>query len=117
MEVDCNLINQNGIDPREAEDYKLNHGTLKGFPGAEEYTGESLLYEECDILVPAAAEKVITKENAAKLNCKILAEAANGPTTPAADKILLDRNILVIPGRLFGRESFKLLLLNFLATD
>lgn len=97
MEVDCNLYNPNGMDPREIEDYKLNNGTLKGFPGAEEYTGESLLYETCDILVPAAMEKVITKENAHKLNCKILAEAANGPTTPAADKILLDKNVLVIP--------------------
>lgn len=100
MEVDCNLFNQNGIDPREAEDYKLLHGSMKGFPGAEEYQGESLLYEECDILVPAAMEKVITKDNAEKVNCKILAEAANGPTTPAADKILLERNVLVIPGRL-----------------
>jgi glutamate dehydrogenase (NAD(P)+) len=97
MELDCNLYNVNGMDPREIEDYKLSHGTLKGFPGAEEYNGESLLYETCDILVPAAMEKVITKENAHKLNCKILAEAANGPTTPAADKILLDKNVLVIP--------------------
>lgn len=78
MEVDCNLFNPNGIDPREAEDYKLVHGTMKGFPGAEEYKNESLLYEECDILVPAAMEKVITSENADKINCKILAEAANG---------------------------------------
>uniref|UniRef100_A0A3G5ANZ7 glutamate dehydrogenase [NAD(P)(+)] n=1 Tax=Tetranychus truncatus TaxID=93132 RepID=A0A3G5ANZ7_9ACAR len=97
MEIDCNIFNPNGMDPREVEDWKLNHGTLKDFPGAEEYKGESLLYEPCDILVPAATEKCITKENAHKINCKILAEAANGPTTPAADKILLDRNILVIP--------------------
>lgn len=96
-EVDCSIFNPNGIDPRELEDWKLAHNTIKGFPGAEEYQGEDIIFEECDIFVPAAIEKVIRKSNAQKLKCRIIAEAANGPTTPAADKVLIDRNILVIP--------------------
>uniref|UniRef100_T1IXS4 glutamate dehydrogenase [NAD(P)(+)] n=1 Tax=Strigamia maritima TaxID=126957 RepID=T1IXS4_STRMM len=96
-EYDGSIYNGNGIDPREIEDWKLAHKTITGFPGAEEYSGEDLMFEECDILIPAAIEKVITKSNADKLKCKIVGEAANGPTTPAADKILIDRKILVVP--------------------
>ncbi|KAH9402834.1 glutamate dehydrogenase [Tyrophagus putrescentiae] len=97
LEYDGSIFNPEGMDPKELEEYKTNNGTIQGFPGASPYQGENLMFEKCDIFVPAAMEKVITKENAHKLNCKIIAEAANGPTTPAADRILMERNILIIP--------------------
>lgn len=102
QEIDGAIYNANGIDPRELEDFKLDHGTISGFPGAEDYSKregakESIMYEECDILIPAAAEKAITAENAHLLNCRIVAEAANGPITPAADKILQEKNVLILP--------------------
>jgi len=94
------LYNEKGIDVGAADQYAKEHGgVLKGFPGAGEIDPAELLTMPCDVLVPAALESVITKENAAKLRCRILAEAANGPTTPEADLILAERwsEIFVIP--------------------
>jgi len=94
------LYNEQGIDVNAADKYAQAHGgVLKGFPGAGEIDPKELLTMPCDILVPAALEGVITGENAGKLQCRILAEAANGPTTPEADLILGERwnEIFMIP--------------------
>uniref|UniRef100_A0A8C5D489 Glutamate dehydrogenase n=1 Tax=Gadus morhua TaxID=8049 RepID=A0A8C5D489_GADMO len=95
-EMDGSIWNPNGIDPKELEDYKLANGTVVGFPNSTPYEG-SILEADCDILIPAASEKQLTQRNAHKIKAKIIAEGANGPTTPAADKIFLERNIMVIP--------------------
>jgi glutamate dehydrogenase (NAD(P)+) len=92
------LHNANGIDLRKLEEHVGRERTVAGFAGAEAISNEALLTLPCDILVPAALERQITGTNAAKIQCRILAEAANGPTTPEADVILDQRpEIFVIP--------------------
>ncbi|EDY18393.1 Glu/Leu/Phe/Val dehydrogenase [Chthoniobacter flavus Ellin428] len=88
-----------GIDVHAAEKYANEHGSLAGFTEADTIDPDELLIQPCDVLVPAAVEGVITEKNAGQLRCRILAEAANGPTTPAADRILFERwnEIFVIP--------------------
>ena len=89
--------NPQGIDPSEILDYKTKTSTVKGFPKAKFISNKDLLEIECDVLVPAALEGVITKKNANNIKAKIIAEAANGPTTPEADEILFQKRVFVIP--------------------
>ncbi|MFW6409885.1 MAG: Glu/Leu/Phe/Val family dehydrogenase [Halanaerobiales bacterium] len=89
--------NPDGMDPVELKEYKEENGTVKGFPGSEDIGNEELLTLDCDIMIPAALENVITEENAADIKAKLISEAANGPTTPEADKILHENGNLVVP--------------------
>jgi glutamate dehydrogenase (NAD(P)+) len=96
-DVSTGIHNEKGIDIAAAQAWVDQHKTLAGFPGGEPISNGELLQLPCDILVPAALQNQITQENAGKLQCKILAEGANGPTTLEADEILNDRGIFVIP--------------------
>lgn len=90
--------NSKGIDIHDALRHVRQNGTLHGYEGAEPITNEELLLLKCTVLVPAALERVITEDNASKLKCRFLAEAANGPTTTEADKIIEERgDIELIP--------------------
>ena len=89
--------NSRGIDPMKAVRYKERAGTVVGMPGTSRLSNEDLLELKCDILIPAALENVITLENADRVKAKIVAEAANGPTTPHADEILARKGVFLLP--------------------
>ncbi len=92
------LYNANGIDLDELDTYLAETRSTVGFKGAEPVSNDQLLLIPCDVLVPAALERQITADNAAKIQCRILAEGANGPTTPEADAVIAQRpEIFVIP--------------------
>ena len=78
-------------------EHKQKKGSVVGFPGSKKVSTEELLTTKCDILVPGALENQITAKIAKKLKCKIIAEAANGPTLPEADPIIYKKKIIVIP--------------------
>jgi glutamate dehydrogenase (NAD(P)+) len=96
-EYDGGLYNKNGLDIDALLTHRHRNGTITGFKGAEAHDPLDLLTTDCDILVPAATENVITSRNADKIKARIIAEGANGPTTAVADDILADKNIFVIP--------------------
>jgi glutamate dehydrogenase (NAD(P)+) len=89
--------NAAGLDVQALDAHVSKYGGVAGFPGGSLIANEDLLKIKCDILIPAALEGQIDGEVAARLNCRILAEAANGPTTASGDKVLRDSDILVIP--------------------
>src|SRR3989454_5215415 len=91
------LYNPKGVDVPAAFAHKRDTGSLDGLKGAEQITNDELLVLDCDVLVPCALEQVITDDNADKVKAKMVVEGANGPITPAADSILEDRGMLVLP--------------------
>jgi glutamate dehydrogenase (NAD(P)+) len=96
-DVSGGYYNDNGIDIPGANAYVQEHGTLEGYRGGDRVTNDALLESPCDVLVPAALEKQLTIENASRIRAKLIAEGANGPTTPEADHIFQQRGITVIP--------------------
>jgi glutamate dehydrogenase (NAD(P)+) len=89
--------NENGLDIAKMIDYARQHKTIDGFPGGEPIENEQLFSLDVDILVPAALENQITMENASLIKAKIIAEGANGPTTPDAHRVLHERGVFVVP--------------------
>jgi glutamate dehydrogenase/leucine dehydrogenase len=91
------IYNKNGLNPYKVMEYKNKNGKVIGYENSKDITNEELLKIECDILIPAAIENQLTKENANDVKAKIIVEGANGPTTPEADKIFEEKKIFVIP--------------------
>jgi len=91
------IYNSNGIDPKEAFEHKRKMGSVIGFEGTENITNKELLELDVDILMAAALESQITRENADRIKAKLIAEVANGPTTPEADEILYKNGKFIIP--------------------
>jgi len=91
------IYNSNGLNVPHVLEYWQQNRSFEGYPDVEHVSNKDLLEIECDVLAPCATENQITSENADRIKCKILAEGANGPTTPKADKILHEKGIFVIP--------------------
>ncbi len=91
------ITNPHGLDIPAVMRWVAENQFLEGFPEAEPIDGEAILELECDVLVPAAREEQITDLNADRLKCKLVVEGANGPTTPAADRILAEHGVNVVP--------------------
>jgi glutamate dehydrogenase/leucine dehydrogenase len=91
------IHNPNGLEINKVIAWKQEHGTVQGFPGSKDISNAQVLETECDILIPAALENQITERNAGDVKARLVAEAANGPTTPEADEIFWKKSIFMIP--------------------
>jgi glutamate dehydrogenase (NAD(P)+) len=96
-DISGGYLNRDGIDIAGATAYAQEHHSLEGFRGGEHVSNEDLLAAECDVLVPAALEKVLTAQNAERVQAKLIVEGANGPTTPEADHIFQRKGTVVVP--------------------
>jgi glutamate dehydrogenase (NAD(P)+) len=97
-EHDGAIYNENGLNEEDVFQYKKKNGSIKGYPGGKHIeTSEEALELECDILIPAALENVINGENAPRVKAKIIGEGANGPLTPEADEVFVQKGTLVVP--------------------
>jgi glutamate dehydrogenase (NAD(P)+) len=96
-ERDGGLYNAAGIDIHQLLEYKYRNDTVLGFHNAEAMPSEELLVSDCEILIPAATENVITSRNADKIKARIVVEGANGPTTAVADDMLSEKRIFIVP--------------------
>jgi glutamate dehydrogenase (NAD(P)+) len=96
-EKDGGLFNPAGVDIHQLIEYKYRNESILGFPGAEATPSDELLISDCEILIPAATENVITSRNAGKIRARIVVEGANGPTTAVADEILAEKRIFIVP--------------------
>jgi glutamate dehydrogenase (NAD(P)+) len=97
VEYNGAVHNANGLDIAALAEHRKRTGAIMGFAGGEDIDRHEAMFLDCDVLMPAATENVITSATAGKLNCKILCEGANGPTTAIADGILADKGVFVIP--------------------
>ena len=97
IEYDGAVYNPHGLDIAALQRHRHDTGSICGFAGGEDIDKHEAMFLECEVLLPAATENVITSENADQLRCRILCEGANGPTTPLADVILAEKKVFVIP--------------------
>jgi len=97
VEYDGAVYNPNGLNITALQQHRKETGSITGFVDGEDMDKAEALFLNCDVLIPAATENVITSHNADRIRCKILCEGANGPTTPLADLILAEKNVFVIP--------------------